>query len=857
MPDQPPTVIPNDRVSLPVVPPLQWRVNRFGERTLEAVNGLTFDKLGAAQTLQEAFRGELRCEDTLYIMAGSDSGHLIRHVLREPPPAGTRYLFVEPPQVHAALRAAGLLDDLPAHVRCATADDWMEAASELRLSDYLYIDRVEVVFSLAARSAEAPDHTQLGWALREAVSSLHWRTVGLRGNQAFIACQLTNAADNTVPAGVWRGRLKGQTGVLLAGGPSLDAALDWVRQHRDRLVVLAVSRISRRLLQVGLQPDFVFSVDPTEMSYEISRDMLRFGPEVVFVHQYHVNPRLVAQWPYASYYLGSLLPWSSPLNPSEPLHGIGPTVTNTALQFAAELGLNRVILAGVDLCFTPEGYTHAEGSNERKAGPRFDLTSLEVETNDGRRASTTADFAAAIETLAQQARHLRERGIGLVNPSASAARVEAVDHIPWIELRLDDATGDKRISPPNSEAFTNHHRLRHAERVIRELQRRIDELQRLEDRLHHAHKVTGKLFAQDGTIRNRNLRLRLERFEAELDSEHPDLSRLIKSCSLQTLLRSMKPVRELESLDAQAVQEALRGYYDAYLSGARQLRNWIEQALAKARRRRREYSGQLALPELAQTWMAHGEPGRVLGWLLRHGPLPADAPAPIHQAVDQLQHALQMDLDAADGVHLRRARAHGDLRAALVRLEQLFAQRNIDGLRNTLAGLERVADAQAASPYVALARGLLAELEDRSEDALAYYDQVLQSPERGLWKTALVRVASWALGRGETATASQALQCLADLQPAYRIQYGDFLAATGQIGQAIDVYERHLVEHPQDLDAMARLARLMVNAGALQAAALMADHLERHEGGASMAASVREWLRLAASETPPSSAADR
>lgn len=844
-----PPAISNDAASIPAASPLRWRVNPFGEPLLEAVNGVTFDKLGVTATLEEAFRGQLRSEDTLYIVAGSDSGHLIRHVLRQAAPAGTRYLFVEPAQVHDALRAAGLLHDLPPHVRCATADDWMEVAADLRLADYLYIDQVQVVFSLAAQSAETPDYTELGWTLREAVASLRWQTVASKGHETFIACQLANAVDNVQPADVWRNRLEGRTGVLLAGGPSLDAALDWVRQHRDRLLVLAVSRISRRLLQVGLEPDFVVSVDPTDMSYEISRDMLRFGPAVVFVHQYHVNPRLLAQWPHASYYLGPLLPWPSPLNPPEPLHGMGPTVTNTALQFAAELGLRRVILAGVDLCFTPEGFTHAEGSNERRAGPRFDLTNLEVETNDGRRASTTADFAAAIDTLGLQARRLRDRGMQIINPSPGAARVAAVDHVPWSEIRIDDTAFGATWAPPAPHAFTNGHRLRHAQRVARELQRRLDELERLQDRLRHARKVVGKLFAADGTIHNRNLRLRLERLEAELDAEHPDLVRLIKQCSQHALLRSMKAVRDVETLNASEVQEALHGYYDALIDGANRLRGWIEQAMVKVRRRRHEYDGSWTLNQLGVEWIKHGEPGRILGWLNRNGPVPDDASAPLRSTIERLQQALQQDLDATDGPHLRRARAHADLRAARVRLEQLFAQRNVDGLRNTLAGLQRVPDTDAAAASIALARGLLAELEGRPDEALGHYEQVLQAPDRTLWKPALVRIATWALEHGEAATAEQALQCLAELQPGYRMQYGDCLAATGQIERAIDVYERHLTEHPSDMDAMVRLARLMIHAGAHEAARLMADHLARLPGGEALAASIHRWVH--ASACPP------
>ena len=50
------------------------------------------------------------------------------------------------------------------------------------------------------------------------------------------------------------------------------------------------------------------------------------------------------------------------------------------------------------------------GSNEHRAGPRFDLTALQVTTNGGWEANTTPDFASAISSLGIQARQLRVEG---------------------------------------------------------------------------------------------------------------------------------------------------------------------------------------------------------------------------------------------------------------------------------------------------------------------------------------------------------------------------------------------------------------------------------------------------------------
>ncbi|WP_185975058.1 6-hydroxymethylpterin diphosphokinase MptE-like protein [Tepidimonas thermarum] len=824
-----------------------WRVNRFGERVLDAAGGELFDKLGARLTLKEAFRGQLEREDTFYLVAGSDSGHLIDHVKQLSPPPGTRYLFIDPPAVHQALADAGLLEGLPPHIRCASVGNWVEAAQSMRLSDYLYIDRLEVVFSLAAQSPDVPIYVELAWDLQQTADTLRWQALAQRGSEAYIACQLDNAADNITPAGVWRGALAGRTGVILAGGPSLDAMLDWVRQHRHQLVILAVSRISRRLLEVGLEPDFVVSADPTRMSYEISREMLRFGEAVSFVNQYHVHPRLLSQWPHRSYYLGPLLPWSSPLNPVNPLVGAGPTVASTALEFAAALGLSRVILAGVDLCFTPEGFTHARGSNERKAGPRFDLTPLEVETNDGRKASTTADFASAAQMLEAQAQRLAKQGLTIVNPAPGAVRIPGITHRSLDDIALED-TPLQRPLRADKAVDTPQQRLHHVQAVIRALQSKQDEIQRLEADLRDARRIVAKVFDQHGVIHNRNLRKRLDRLEAELQERYAETSRLIQQCGVHAFLRAMRSTQDMDNLDGKAVQDALAAYYDTYLAGAQRLRHMIDRALERARWRAREYRG-ASIAELAPAWLAAGEPGRVVRWLRAREADSVHLSATEAEALTSLKRALTADLQQEDGQHLARARAHADLRAAGVRLVHLLGQRDRDGIRNLIAGLEQAPDAQAASPYLALARGMLAELEDRTDEALGHYDAVLQSDQRSLWPTALLRIAGWALTHGQTEHAKQALECLAGLSPRYRPQYADVLAATGDLQAAIDVVEQHLASHPGDLHAMVRLARLMLNAGSREAAQLMLDHVESQPDGAALVAPLRRLME-------PGSAAD-
>lgn len=820
---------------------LYWRITPLGEQVLEPVNGQAFDRLGARATLEETFRDHFSEEDKLYIVAGSDSGHLIEHIRRTSTPKGSRFLFVDTPAVHAALKDKGVFEKLPMHIRCATADNWKDEADDFHLKDYLYIDGVEVVFSLAARSSDSQDYVQLAWGIRETMAATRWEALAGLGSESFILRQIENAADNFLSATAWRGALKGHTGILLAGGPSLDSALDWVKQHREKLVVLAVSRISKRLLDVGIEPDFVVSVDPQDESYEISRDMLRFSKAVTFINQYHVPPRLLGQWPHRSFYLGSVLPWQSKLNPAEPLTGAGPTVTNTTLDFACALGLSQIVLAGVDLCFTPEGHTHALGSFERKVGPRFALTQLEVETNDGQYANTTSDYAAAIKVIEFQAQRLNSEGIEIINPSPSAARIPGVKHVAFETLNLctPPMSGPLQIGE-NEDTIIN--RLRHARAVAREMQQKLEEIKSLNKELQHARKIVEKIFDKDGVIHNRNLRKRLDKLEISIKSDFPDISRLIQQCSTHAFLRVMKSTQNVDDLDAKEIQTALATYYDTYIQGADRLRQMIGRGLDRARWRVREYEGTTALPELAERWLVDQEAGRFMFWLNSHKNSASGYDEETNKALARLQTAWEEDLSMAGGRHLERLKPLADLTAAHARIEQLFAQHNASGIRKVIAGLHEAPDALAAAPYLELAEGLAADLDQRSDEALGHYDAVLQSDQRQLWSTALLRIAGWALRNGHTDHARQALECLESLSPRYRPQYADVLAATGDLQGAIDVYERHLDEHPDDAYGMARLTRLLINAGAREAAELMLEHIESRPGAGELVAPLRQLL---------------
>lgn len=800
--------------------------NSFGDRYLYSVNRHAFDRFGASITLDEAFRTLLDKEETLYVIAGTDSGLLYKYVQKIKTPKGSRYLFVEPEDIWRVLVDDGQLADDSESIRCVPFESWLKAASAFQIDDYLYLDAVRVVFSLAAQDQYHPQYIAMAWQLREEVDKLRWQAVAKLGGEAFGICQLQNAPENIQPAHVIRGLFKGRVAALLAGGPSLDDLLPWVIQHREHLAVLAVSRIASRLKQAGITPDFIFSVDPTELSYDISKQMLELDDRTTLIHQYHVAPRLLAQWPNRSLYLGKLLPWKSKLNPDSPLSPPGPTVTNTALQVAYDLGFRTIILGGVDLCFTPEGYTHAQGSNERMAGPRFDLTSLEVETNSGAMAATTPDFATAIQTLGEQARHLVASGCTLFNPAPGAARIEHVRHVPIDALPINPEPLDVPATLARALPEVGPDvRLKHYRALEQEFTRTLHQLEKMQELICEALEINESMFGQHGLIEDPSQKLKLDRIEKRLDKTYRHLSTIVKSYGLREMLRAMRPFTDYEQLDADETRAIGRDYYKAYLSGARRLAELVDDALKGVRFRAREEDPLVDLEYLAQEWIRQKQPGRVRVWKKRHPERAWQSESAEQALLEMLESQFREDLSSTETGHMRRARQHADLGAARIRARQLFARRKQADLEALLSALKKHHANEQGTPYIILVEGYVHELKGEMNVALDRYSQVLQYGDMRLSEDALLRMTDWSLAHGQAEHALQALQCLAALSDSYTLQYAEMLRIAGDPLKAVEVYQQHIERFPEDVQAKLRLARLLIDHQAYEGAIFVLDHM--------------------------------
>jgi len=798
------------------------KINTFGEKYFYNLNRDSFDKISSQALFNAKFGNKLFQPNSLNIIIGTDSGLLPLYLQQKGLPKGSRYIFIEPASILEQLTSHQLLDDLDAAIACITLDEWEESSQLFKIRDYFYINAVQSFNSLCAEDDNCNAYAELSWHITEVLAQGHWNFNMSLGNEAFYTRQITNLADNLLPAKLLTNAFHGKTVVLLAGGPSLDEVLPWVQKHRQQLVIFAVSRISRQLKNINLEPDFIFSVDPTELSFDISKEMLTFSNHPVFVYSYHTVPTLVSQWQGIGLYLGSQVPWKSTINQAN-FDGVGPTVTNTALSVAHKFGFNRIILAGVDLCFTRDGYTHANGSDEHIAGPRFNLTSLQAETNGDFMAPTSCDLIVAINTLAIQAKSITATGCSIINPSANAAKVDNVSYTPLADIKLDHNPID--VSAIIAQQITaTSPRSRNDPATIRELKRVQFQINAILSLAKNALTINESMYSAQGTIDNYKDKRELDKIEKKLNRDHRQYSKLVKRFGIRSFIKITKPFTD-EDWSAEDAKEIGVAYYEAYRDGAIAILKLISDAIQRVRSRQEEAGGEPDFNLLLSQWRKDRSFGRARLWQQNHPD--TNIPASVQTEFSELEDLFASIQANKNTTHMARAKSYTSLSMLKKRAALLFKHRKIQELKDLLSGLHKYEEQTAAVPYMYLINGYLAELQNDTETAITTYHNIIECEDSPLLEEALLRIAVISISTNDVdnTNAYLSLQCLSQLNPYYLPFYAEIVRLRGDTLAAIDAYNTYISRFPEDALAQIKLATLYTENKTYDAAELMIDYI--------------------------------
>jgi len=178
-------------------------------------------------------------------------------------------------------------------------------------------------------------------------------------------CKLTqkNVANNLAsyaccpPIDMLRQRFAGFPAILVAAGPSVQKNVHLLKQAKGKAVIIAVQTMLKPLLKMGIEPDFVTSLDYNPISKRFFEGVEDFGrvhlvaePKVTWpvVDTFTGNTSLLCN-EFAELCLGSRTAKRDGLR-------AGSTVAHLSFYLAEYIGADPIILIGQDLGFSDNMY---------------------------------------------------------------------------------------------------------------------------------------------------------------------------------------------------------------------------------------------------------------------------------------------------------------------------------------------------------------------------------------------------------------------------------------------------------------------------------------------------------------------
>lgn len=241
----------------------------------------------------------------------------------------------------------------------------------------------------------------------------------------------------------------GKPAVVVSAGPSLDKALEQLQKIQDQVFIIAVARAVRPLLNAGIMPDFIASID-----YEGSIAQIKNLPTSIENCHFLVGPYTeeeVIKVPHKSSLMVNmsrypLVPWVNDLLGKEqvPVAVLG-TVSYLGLQAAYTMGCNPIILLGQDFAFTKENqYAQGALNTEQKIedghliiaeSPSYAGTKLElinVKGQQGEDLLSTTDYMqyrSSFQSFAELSKR-NNPDRQLINASTGGIQIDGFENMP-------------------------------------------------------------------------------------------------------------------------------------------------------------------------------------------------------------------------------------------------------------------------------------------------------------------------------------------------------------------------------------------------------------------------------------------
>ena len=246
-----------------------------------------------------------------------------------------------------------------------------------------------------------------------------WNSAKVNHNQLLVNFR-SNRSVLTHNVDELKDTLAGHDVVIIGGGPSLNNAIDYLKNLSKEKYIICATTVLGKLLNNDIRPDFVVVSDPLERTMGHLDGVNRLDIPLIMAS--------TAYWGFADAFGGDkFILYQSQYGLAEEvaklkgynIYNTGGTVTSMAIDIAGRLGCRSVELIGIDLSF-PGNVTHASGT--------LDCTKIDtdgmplVEDVNGNLVKTNTLFMSYKRFIEEQVKDFSDTEF--INLSDCGARIE-------------------------------------------------------------------------------------------------------------------------------------------------------------------------------------------------------------------------------------------------------------------------------------------------------------------------------------------------------------------------------------------------------------------------------------------------
>ena len=258
--------------------------------------------------------------------------------------------------------------------------------------------------------------------------------------------------------------------ILVAGGPSLDKNIHLLPKLQKKTIILAVDSVVPSLLNQGVSPHFMTSIDPQRLNYEKIADYVCAINNTALIATPYVTPEIHQIFPASKiFWTFSSKPienWMNCMAEGTILTPGSSTAAHVNLTAAIMMGCDPIIFVGQDLAFS--GYRdHAAGvplSNPKAAEKTFfdkNPDAVWIDGVDGKKVPSTRSFVTmknhfeAMISVNPGPRYINSTEGGALIKGADIIDLQAVldlinlnvmDITPQFNLAIESARKPKNIN---------------------------------------------------------------------------------------------------------------------------------------------------------------------------------------------------------------------------------------------------------------------------------------------------------------------------------------------------------------------------------------------------------------------------